>query len=351
MPPLQGKVLAVSPISGYGEHNTSLHRVHSLRSLGYEVTTIDSALSGKPNFSLRLSAYLFRKGFDVRLPDSDGIGEQLMHLAQVQQWDILWLEKALLIDGELLRQFKERAAKCTVIGYSPDDMNARHNQSAQFLSALPHYDYFITTKSYNVQELSQLGCPKCVFVGNAYDPEVFRPLDVAPADRDRLGGDVGFIGSFEIERAESMLHLAEGGVSVRVWGGGWERFKKTHPSLRIEGRPLYGDDYARACGAFKINLCFLRKINRDLQTTRSVELPACGGFMLAERSEEHLELFSEGEEAEFLATDEELLEKCRRYLKDDEARVQLASAGLERCKSSGYDNASRIRHVLGQIFG
>ncbi|GAI07177.1 unnamed protein product, partial [marine sediment metagenome] len=57
-----------------------------------------------------------------------------------------------------------------IAGYSPDDMAGRHNQSSQFLKALPFYDTYFTTKSYNVDELKNLGCPNVKFIENAYDP-------------------------------------------------------------------------------------------------------------------------------------------------------------------------------------
>jgi spore maturation protein CgeB len=82
-----------------------------------------------------------------------------------------------------------------------------------------------------------------------------------------------------------------------------------------------------------------------------VEIPACGGFMLAERTAEHLELFDEGLEAEFFASDDELIDKCRRYLGDEDARGAIARRGHERCIASGYSNAGRLRQAFGVILG
>ena len=98
-----------------------------------------------------------------------------------------------------------------------------------------------------------------------------------------------------------------------------------------------------------MNLGFLRKLNRDQTTTRSVEIPACAGFMLAERTAEHLQLFEEGREAEFFASPAELLQKCRRYLADETGRRSIARRGFERCIASGYSNAARLREAFRLI--
>jgi hypothetical protein len=345
-------VLAVTPVGGYGGFNTSIHRVRAMESLGCAVQVVDIAPEQKSPaqvFLHRVRNKLFRQGLPITLPGSGRDQARLVAAARRVDWDVIWLEKAMTIGGTTIKAVRGVCPRALIVGFSPDDMNARHNQSEQFLQALPLYDWFITTKSYNVAELRQLGCPNCLFIGNGFDPHAFRPLVVGPAEAERLGGDVGFIGSYERERAGMMLQLATLGFKVRIWGDGWQKMTQRHRNLRLEFRPLYGDDFAKACASFKINLGFLRKINRDQQTTRSVEIPACGGFMLAERTAEHLQLYAEGEEAEFFDSLEELAAKIAHYLEAHEARLRIARAGLARCWSSGYSNAARLREALTHI--
>ena len=70
---------------------------------------------------------------------------------------------------------------------------------------------------------------------------------------------------------------------------------------------------------------------------------------MAERTEEHLELFEEGREAEFYSSSDELRDKVVFYLKNESARRAVARAGRERCLASGYDNHSRLRKMVDDV--
>jgi spore maturation protein CgeB len=227
-------------------------------------------------------------------------------------------------------------------------MNKNH-QSRHFLRGLPLYDIYFTTKSYGVSELKELGCPVVEFSANAYDPHTHKPYKLSETEKERWGANVGFIGTFEKDRFQQMLSLADEGVEVRVIGSFWERVVSYHPKLKISCGGVIGADYAKAICATKINLGFLRKGNRDKQTQRSIEIPACGGFMLAERTDEHLELFEEGKEVEFFGSKEELLDKVKYYLSHDDKRKMIARAGRERCLKSGYSYHDRLKEAINKI--
>jgi len=325
--------------------NTCTQRRQALFDIGSSITSVDLTPPG-PRKDRSAWERVRRRLLGPR--DRTDANRQLLEAVRRNPFDLVWMDKGLVIEATTLKEIKQQQPRCLIVGYAPDDMYARHNQSRQFRRHLRCYDHFFTTKSYNVHELQSLGCPRVSFVGNAFDPHTHRPIQVTPDERQRYGGLVGFIGTWEQARATSLFRLAAAGVGVRVWGNSWEHCRRRLDHLQIERRALYGEEYAVAINAFAINLCFLRKQNRDLQTTRSVEIPACGAFMLAERTEEHRALFSEGVEAEFFGSDDELIDKVRYYLAHPEDRERIAAAALRRCTTSGYSYRHRMESMLFQ---
>lgn len=337
-------ILYVGPII---EGSTTMQRAEAFRDLGHELTCVSTETTiqavVKPGLYSRLRRRLFGH------QDLVHANQSILLAMRETAFDILWIDKGLAVHPNTLKLVRQCQPQCRIIGFSPDDMMNRLNQSSDFLKGLPHYDCYVSTKSYNVSELQALGCPRVLFMENAYDPHTHRPIPLAATERRILGGEVGFIGQWEPQRAESLRNLALAGIPVRVWGYTWERMKDVPKGLRLENRPLWGDEYARAISSFDINLCFLRKCNRDLQTTRSMEIPACGGFMLAEHSQEHESLFADCREAVFFRDDQDLVRKTRYYLDHPDERQGIAANGMERCLSSGYSYKERLARVLDQV--
>lgn len=324
---------------------TCRQRMEAAQELGCNVVGMDVRVAYPTNPLRRLLKRARRRLF-FDLADSSSNRKILASIGDIAP-DIVWIDKGLSICPGTLAEIKRKRPQCKVVGYSPDDMMNNGNQSRQIIGCLPLYDVFFTTKSYNVAELEEMGCQKTVFVQNAFDPRLHRPVELSKEERAKLGGPVGFIGSFEQERASSIAFLAQNGIPVKVWGDHWDKWHaKTGKCFDLGGPCEYGDNYAKILCSFDISLCFLRKVNRDLQTTRSIEIPACGTFMLAERTDEHLQLFEEGEEAEFFGSDEELLRKVRYYLANPDKRSQVAARGRERCLRDGYSNTAQIEKML-----
>lgn len=343
------KILSIGGFSGLGESNTCLQRDKILQKYG-EVDHVDTT---KVPFNLhyRICNKLFQWGLSVRLPDLQGTNKEIVEKVKSNKYDLIWIDKGIIVNDKTFRDIKSYQPRAKLVGYSPDYMCYRHNQTKAFLESLKYYDTYITTKSYAVEDLKKMGCKDVYFVGNAYQEGFHKPYNLTSDEVKIYGCEVGFIGAWEEARCNSIIYLAEHGIKVKIWGSKeWSDICANHKNMEFAGRELKNESYSKAISGCNISLCFLRKINLDLQTTRSVEIPACGSFMLAERTTEHQALFEEDKEAVYFDSDEELLEKCRYYMTHNAERMAIAEAGHKRCVNSGYSNEGRINEILKYVF-
>ena len=347
------RILFVGDINFY---SNSMSRLHALRDFGVAVasishTQVGDKRQGCPEYSF---AYRLAHRFGVHL-DTENANRQIIEAVRREPFDCVWIEKGTMIRAATLARVKQLRSGALLYAYSDDDMFLPHNRTRAFLRGLPLYDRVFTTKTRNARpdELPALGARDVVVVEKAFDPSQHYPIEVTEDVRMSLGADIGFIGTYERERADTLFSLARFGLNVRVWGNGWKKCPHRHPNLRIERQAVVNSEddlrYTKAICATRINLAFLRKLNRDQHTDRSVEIPACGGFMLAERTEEHCRLFDEDREASFFSSEAELLEKIRYYLEHEDERVAIAHAGRRRCVESDYSHHARIRLMLSDF--
>jgi len=344
------RILFVADLNTYSKGRA---RLRALERLGAEVTSLTHTAIGGEDKGHAEITLAFRVAWKLGIHlDTEGVNARMIAEAARVKPNLVWIEKGNMVRPATLKRIKAQNPDTVIAAYSEDDMFNQLNRTRAFTAGLPFYDVVFTTKSYNadVGELPALGAKRCVMVDKAYDPDQHMPLDITEEERAAYGSDIGFIGTYAPERGQDVLFLAEQGFDVRVWGNGWERFTDRHTNLRVENRALVNTDgdlrYTKGIRATKINLGFLRKANRDLQTDRSVEIPACGGFMLAEYSDEHARLFAGGREAAYYRDRAELVRNVRYYLEHTAERDAVARAGRARCLSSGYSHDERLKFML-----
>ena len=258
--------------------------------------------------------------------------------------DLVLVVSGNLITSRALVEIKNSTA-AALFHFHNEDISNQLNTTATLRKAIRRYDHVFTTKSFNVDTLSLMGSRAVTYVPHGYRDNCHFPVSVDPKDRKRYGSDVVFVGTWERSRSETLEQLD--GFNLRVWGNDWHKLpRKSRLRSRVEGRPVYGDELARVFGASKISLSFLRKANRDLHTSRTFEIPACGGFQLSERTEEVLNFFEEGKEIECFSSLDELRDKITYYLKHESRRLRIAAAGLERVRRSRYRFTDRLETIL-----
>lgn len=337
------KILFVGDLNDYGR---SFQRYRALISLGHNVVGLShTPVPWRP--AIDRTSYFEKITWKLKIPvDLNSINKNILNAIQKNNFEVIWIEKGNTIRPKTLKKIKKHQPNAKLVSCSEDDMYGWHNRSFFYTWGLAYYDIVFTTKVYNLDELKALGAKRVELFLDAYDESLHRPLVLNNVEVARFRADVGAAGAFEEDRAGQMLYLAERGIKITIWGNGWAAWVNKHPNLIVKNEHLFGIDYVKAICATKISLCFLRKINRDEVTSRSVEIPACGGFMIAERTKRHQDFFVDGKEAVFFDTKDELYDLVVKYLLNDEIRTEIAKAGRNRVIKSGYNHRTQLSNML-----
>jgi hypothetical protein len=244
------------------------------------------------------------------------------------------------LEAATLRQIRERT-RATLIAYATDNPLIPGRSRAHVLDSIPEYDIYASPRRSSLASLRAQGCRNPVHLRFGYDAAVHFPERAA--EPNGWASDVVFIGGADDDRVSMLTPLANSGrASVKLYGRGWSR-----TSLRAHhGGEVFDQHFRLAMTGARVAPCLVRRSNADGHVMRTFEIPACGQFMIAERTEEHLELFEEGVHAAYFDSAEELHDKTIYYLARDAERERMAKACHQLIAGGQHTYRDRLAELL-----
>ena len=327
--------LRVIVIGELWQGTTCLERAKALSDLGWEVVQFDNTRY------LRSSSRVL-SSLQHRLllgPDVSRFNREVLSAAQsAGRIDVIWVDKGRWLYASTLAELKSKTGALAV-HYTPDPAFTMHT-SWHFEASLGLYDLCITTKRYELETYRRKGAREVLFTWQGIDDRFIRHPACGRLDGRPL--DVVFVGHSEPHYVVTLERALNVTRNVRVYGPGWQRSSKRRAEWRsIVAPPVWADAFPEALAQGRVGIGLLSKRYPDAFTTRSFEVPGAGAMLLAERTTDHMELFSEDEEAVFFASLEELADKLRFYLEHENVRRRIAEAGRARVLAHFH-----WRHVL-----
>lgn len=222
---------------------------------------------------------------------------------------------------------------------------------------LPYFDLIFQPANLErgLREAGAAGRIEYVPIG--IDPEIHRPVCLSEQEQRQFSSDVCFIGGvskrFHSARRAMLEYLVEQcpELEIKLWGGYREHVVGS-PLMKVWQGQVWGEDQVKALNATKIGLNFhvdhqSGELDRGLNL-RAFELAACRVFQLLQRVPSVSEFFEEDKEVVCFDTKEEMVDKIRYYLKNEEARQRIAQAAYERALRE-HTWQCRVRQMVNVI--
>lgn len=321
---------------------TSRDRAGAYARLGHDVTHLDlRELLPKGRWvdhtTWHLSDRLFAPLIQLRL------AQQL----KGRRFDFCHVDSGEWVNARTVHLLKSHCSR--VINYNVDDPTGPRDQRRFhcYQDAVAEYDLVAVVRDVNLKEVEALGAKKVVRVFRSGDEVSHRPLALTNDDHARWDSDVLFIGTWMPGRDAFLMSLLERRVPLTIRGARWQKAPEW-PRLKSHwrGDHIEGAEYAKAIQCARVNLGLLSAENRDMHTTRSMEIPSLGGLLCAERTSEHLSLYKENIDALFWEDAIECADRCMWALNNPSESEKIARSGRARFESNQHTNEAVLRELI-----
>jgi spore maturation protein CgeB len=277
---------------------------------------------------------------------------RLFHEVSAAAPELIWVNQGEFLGPGVIRRLRGLGAP--IINYANDNPFSTENwmRFTRYRAALPYYDLVVVVFEPIVKLAEQAGAKRVLRKFISADEIAHRPKLLTSEQRGRYSSDVAFVGTWmPVQRGPFVVELIRRGVPVSIWGDRWNKapeWSQIRPFWRGPG--VYNDDgYAAIIQSARICLGLVNKTSANLHTDRSIQIPALGGVLCAERTSEHIAMYEEGIEAVFWSTVAECATLCKQLLNDEPRRAELARCGHERALRNNLFNEQILLSILDAL--
>jgi spore maturation protein CgeB len=199
------------------------------------------------------------------------------------------------------------------------------------IAVAPSYDRIFCQGTEAIELFDKAGIKTAQWLPMACDPDYHHPVACTPAEKERYGSDVVFVGSCYPERVRLLEKISE--RDLAIWGPGWEKLDRNSPlRRRLRGAHTTPDEWLKIYSASKIVLATHYHDPRGRfpvyqASPRVFEALACGSFVLCDRQRDVFALFKDGVDLAGFSDADDLRRKIDYYLAQADERDRIAGEG------------------------
>jgi len=309
--------------------------VNALRRLGHEVFTHDY-LGAAHAFGLAGHA-VNKVVLKESLPNS-----QILAMSKRLEPDIILIMKGEVFEPRTISALKEHAK---VVNWCMDSPFHEKYSSLKVQKSIGLYDRFFTPVSDMERRLQSFGFDNARFLPFACDPTVHKNVALSEEEKNALGSDVCFVGTYYPEREILLSGLEKFGL--KIWGNEWQRCTDKNVKKCATLRAANGTAMTKVFNATRIAIGTHQEQSMGSPTMRVFEAPACGTFMLTDWRAD-LPMFFTSKEMASYKTKRELLEKTEYYLAHEKERTAIARRAQTKARAKhSYD--IRMKQMIKEL--
>ena len=326
---------------------TSGHRAHALQRLGHTVAGVN--ITSSFNFNRLESKIHYITGYRfIQGCVFDALNTSLEELSFA--CDLIWIDGGQYFGAQVLAWLK-KAFRAPIVLYNVDDPTGPRDACSfhTLKRSFCHYSLCVFVRQESSLEALALGAKRVVTVSRSFDEVEHLEASLDTCVNDEVHS-LSFLGTNipGEKRDVFLVNLLRDGVPLRIFGDLYERSRFWDEIKPFHQKHAINSDYVSLIQESFACLGLLSHQNRDLITTRSLEIPACSGIFCAECSSEHQLLYENQVEAVFWSHPREIPRLFRR-LENPELRSSIKAASRARILELGFGNEDICRYILSLL--